>query len=227
MIKGRSSFAFLVKEPEKAQALINEWLQVYGFSLINRKGEQYYRRGDAWVDGYSYFAYQIQNDRVFLQAWRKNIFGSEMGAQIPSMTPFSYSDAINQLIDQLNLISVPTTSTPAGEPAAPVNNITQTGGSPTVQPNNFQPIDNGSNFRNNSSKTDEYFCIAAFVMAVGNFLLILLDGNVVLGGLGYLFVFVFGARGLKTKKRGLAIAALILGAVSLIMFIIKIISALK
>ena len=213
MIKGRSSFTFQVKEPEKAQALINEWLQVYKFSFVNRKGERYYRRGDAWVDGYAYFTYCIQGNQVSIQAWRKNIFGSELGAHVPSMTPFSYSDAINQLINQLNLISIPT----AGM-AALVNNAAQTGENSIMQPNNFQNV---------SSKTDEYFCIAAFIMAVGNFLLILLDGSVVLGGLGYLFVFIFGARGLKTKKRGLAIAALILGAASLVMFIVKIISALK
>lgn len=223
MIKGRSSFTVQVKEPEKAQSLINEWLQVYKFSVINQKGEQCYRCGDAWT-GYAYFNYQIQGNQVFMQAWRKNLFGSEISAHMPNVTSFSYSDMINQLLDQLQLISASnnsaTTTTATTPSAATIStNLTTQNGATMTTPTN--------NFRNVSTKTDENLSIAAFVISICNFFMILLDGGIVLGGLGYILIFAFAVRGLKTKKRNFAIAAMILGAISLIMFIIKIFANTK
>lgn len=215
MIKGRSSFTIQVKEPEKAQSLINEWLQVYKFSVINQKGEQYYRCGNVW-NGYAYFNYQIQGNQVFIQAWRKNLFGSEISAHVPNVMSFSYSDMINQLLDQLQLTG------------ASDNSTTTATVTPTVTTSTSADMTTTTNtFRSASTKTDENLSIVAFVIAICNFLMIILDGSVVLGGLGYIFVFAFSIRGLKTKKRNFAIAAMILGAVSLIMFIIKIFIAAK
>lgn len=48
MAKGRSSFTFVVQDPQRAQAIINEWLNACGFKLVTKRGEQFYSRGDIW-----------------------------------------------------------------------------------------------------------------------------------------------------------------------------------
>lgn len=217
MAKGRSSFTFYVKEPDKAQALINEWLSVYQFSSVELKGEQCYRRGDAWA-GFVYFNYQIQGNRVQLWAWKRALAG-EVG--IYTLDIFtSYRDIVNQLLEQLTLIST-------NDSATSVEASLQTKGNATMQSNQFQPNNTGNNFRNISSKTDENLCVVGFVMALLNCLLVLLDGSIALGGLGYILIFAFSARGLKTKKRNLAIAAIVLGIVSLVVFVMKIVDLMK
>lgn len=217
MKKGRDTFIFQLKEPDKAQTLINEWLQVYQFAAFNLKGEPCYRRGDTLV-GYAYFNYQMQGTTLTIWTWQHDIAGdvSIYGANIFNGT---YRDIVNQLLEKISNISLNHNQAPATVPA-------QNGANMNSQNNNYPQSSNSSNFRNLSNKTDERLCLVGFIMSLANLVLVLLDGSVALGGLGYIILFVCASRGLKTKKRNLAIAAMVLGGVSLVILVIKVISTL-
>lgn len=135
------------------------------------------------------------------------------------MSSSDYRDVTNSLLEQLDLLSK------AGQ--GMMNN----GGNMNYQNNqsfNGQPMSNpGNDFRAASNKADGTAAIVALVMSILSFLLVVLDSKVVMGGLGYLLIFLLGARGMKSDKRHLAVLAMILGAVSLVLFIFKMIDLLK
>ena len=216
MTKGRSSFSFVVQDPQRAQAIINEWLNACGFKFVTKRGEQFYSRGDVW-SGTGCFQWQIIGNTVTVWFWIPSLSGDV--DIYNTMTSSDYRDVTNSLLEQLDLLSK------AGQ--GMMNN----GGNMNYQSNqnfNGQPMSNPSNdFRAASNKADGTAAIVALVLSILSFLLVVLDSKVVMGGLGYLLIFLLGARGMKSDKRHLAVLAMILGAVSLVLFIFKMIDLLK
>lgn len=214
MKKGRDTFTFQLKEPDKAQALINEWLQAYNFTATNLKGETCYMRNDP-IMGHVFFNYQIQGNQLTLWIWQRNITKKEVSIYNFNAIGGFYRDIMNQLLEKISAISI--NQAPG---TAPVQN----GANMNSQINNSGVSNYNGNFRDLSNKTDEKLCIVGFIMALANTGLVLLGDSIALGGLGYVILFICAARGLKTQKRNLAIATIILGIVSLVIFIFKIIA---
>lgn len=212
MKKGRDTFTFQLKEPDKAQALINEWLQAYNFTVANLKDEPCYTRIDA-LTGCAFFNYQIQGSQLTLWIWQRTT--KDVSVYRSNFIGGFYRDIMNQLLEKISAISI--NQAPG---TAPVQN----GANMNSQINNSGASNSNGNFRDLSNKTDEKLCIVGFIMALANTGLVLLGDSIALGGLGYVILFICAARGLKTQKRNLAIATIILGIVSLVIFIFKIIA---
>lgn len=77
-----------------------------------------------------------------------------------------------------------------------------------------------SEFESSATKTDEKFCIAGFVIALISLALVLFSESFVPGWLFYVLAYYFAWRGLKTPKKGLAIATFVITSISLVLTIL-------
>lgn len=86
---------------------------------------------------------------------------------------------------------------------------------------------NPQDFQKSTAKRAETMALISFILSILSFLLILLsEGESAFGIFVYILIYVLAASGLKTKRRGLAIAAIVITSASLLFLIVKIIQAL-
>lgn len=78
-------------------------------------------------------------------------------------------------------------------------------------------------FEANIDRQSETLTTIAFVLSIFG-LLFSIFTDYIFGFLIYILIYAFAARGLKTKKQGLAIAAMLITSISVLVFIIKFIA---
>ncbi len=145
----------LNKPADFVQFMVNDYLQKQAFSLIDYKGEQVFRAGDAMIQGYRYLKWSYNNGIFHLEAWFKGTFGGENGLTgfVGAIPKSVYKDSLEQLITLLQQdipaqnMTTNADGTPAASPAttadgAPVMNAdgTATASTPNAIP--VQTVDN-------------------------------------------------------------------------------------
>lgn len=210
MSKGRSTFVLKVKDGKKAEEQIKDYMKAYKFKPYEKKGNKCYRGGDAML-GYRFFNYWIDGNEVTLQGWTHGAAGDFDLDTVAAMTvgkPFK--DSLQKLIKSLDATEVETKnvaskkSKTADDAKAGVKAEKKT----------------ISEFEESANKTDEKLCIAGFVIALISLALVLFSDSFVPGWLFYLLAFYFGWRGMKTKKRPLAIATMVIAGIALALTIL-------
>lgn len=68
----------LNKPDDFVNFIMNDYLTKHGFAISNWKGEQVYRAGDGFVEGYKYLKWSYNGGVFHLEAWLKGSFGKEM-----------------------------------------------------------------------------------------------------------------------------------------------------
>lgn len=206
MSKGRSTYVVKVKDAKKAEEQIQDYMKAYKFKPYEKKGTKCYRGGDAMM-GYKFFNYWIDGKEVTLQGWTHGAAGDFDLDTVAAMTvgrPFR--DSLQKLIKSMDATEVESKNV-ASKKAKTAED--------SKEGKNTSKKQTVSEFEASASKTDEKFCIAGFVISLVSLALVLFSESFVPGWIFYVLAYYFAWRGLKTQKRGLAIATFVITSISL------------
>ena len=232
MNKGRSTYTFQINcDPSVANDLVQAYIQGNKFTLQNKDGEQFYRAGDAMLEGYRYFNYSINGQTLTIQAWFKGAFG-DMSIEQNSlnMPAMNYRNSLGKLFQEIEKLNNggtnmnnnngmnfdPNTGQPINQGyQQPMN---QNYGQPMQQNNQF-----AQNFQDETTKKQEKMCEWGFWLSI--FGLLASFVGVAYGVIVYILNFYFASQGLKTRKRGKAIATIVMSIISIIIIVIQVAAA--
>ena len=227
MKKGKSTYQFPFSvEPELVKQTIMNWLGANGFTLKEKDGNYYYEEYDP-ISGRRLFEYYIQPGMVTIHAYigkykKPYLLDDSFAGSIPKS---AYKEMLAPLLQTLSGYNMPTggNGQPGADPAAaagaayqvPPNAsaVTTAGGAQTV-------TGNYEDFANAKSKSQEKLAIWGFVLSIIGLLLSFVGYT--FGLVLYMLEFYFAACGLKTKKKGFAIATLVLAGISVVILLASI-----
>lgn len=215
MKKGRSTYTFQLNcDPNLINNLVQSYIQGNEYELQQKNGEQYYRAGDAMM-GYKYFNYSISGQILTIYAWFKGAFGEVPIEQNSlNMIAMTYRNSINTLFQEIEKLN---------NGGANMNN------NMNFDPNTGQPLNQNNvsqftqTFQNETTKKQEKMCEVGFWLSLFGLLCSFM--GVAYGIIIYILNFYFASQGLKTRKRGKAIATIVLSIVSILIIIIQLVSA--
>lgn len=213
----KSEYKFQCDE-NTAKNIITQFLQANNYKeQVTKDGRKYYQFSDAMVIGF--LEYEIQNGMVTVYAYLRSekkpmpLDDSFVGALPKS----HYKSIIEPLLKalsnpgDLNSTNSETKSEeePKKEEVTPINSEKE------------ENKDAYNKFENESNKSKEKFAVVAFVISLIG--LVLSCFGFIYGFIIIFLEFYFAIQGLKTKKKGLAITAIVLASVSLLINILSII----
>lgn len=240
MKKGKSIYTFKLNcSPNLADNLIQSYIQANKYSLQSKNGEQFFKAGDAML-WYTYFNYDISGQTLTIYAWLKGLLGPvAIEKNSLNMLAMSYRNSLNTLFQGIaklnsseeisNKESLNDHNYVNASAMANQNNNQTTSYASTVQAvknNTQQPIQNAPDelaktFQEETMKKQEKMCEIGFWLSIGGVVCAL--GGVTYGILVYIMDFYFASQGLKTRKRGKAIATIVLSIISILITILQLI----
>ncbi|MBQ4583684.1 MAG: hypothetical protein IJA94_02220 [Bacilli bacterium] len=216
MKKGRSVYTFQLNcDPNLINNLIQSYIQSNQYKLQQEKGEQFYRAGDG-IQGYKYFNYSIDRQYLTISAWFKGAF-SEVPIEQNSLNvaAMSYRNSLNTLFQEINKLNnggINMNFDP--KTGQPLNNSQQFG------ENNVNQFT--QTFLNETTKKQEKMCEIGFWLSLFGLFCSLF--GVMYGILVYILNFYFAIQGLKTRKKGKAIATILLTVASTLIIVFQLIA---
>ena len=215
MNKGRSTYAFQINcDPSVANDLVQAYIQGNKFTLQNKDGEQFYRAGDAMLEGYRYFNYSINGQTLTIQAWFKGAFGDiSIEQNSLNMPAMNYRNSLGKLFQEIEKLNNGGTN---------MNNNGM-----NFDPNTGQPMQQNNqfaqSFQDETTKKQEKMCEWGFWLSI--FGLLASFVGVTYGVIVYILNFYFASQGLKTRKRGKAIATIVMSIISIIIIVLQVAAA--
>lgn len=228
MKKGKSTYQFPINvDPNLAHQTIMNWLGANSFDLKEKNGQYYYQYYDPVV-GRRLFEFYIQPGMVTINAYigkfkKPYLLDDSFAGSVPKS---AYKQALAPLFQTLSSYNVP-----GGGDAMQPGFQPQGGGNPAA-PYNVQPYASDANgaaqpvsgnyqdFANATSKSHEKLAVIGFVISIVGLLLSLVGYT--FGLLLYILEFYFAACGIKTRKKGFAIATFVLAGLSIVILVISI-----
>ena len=224
MKKGKSIYQFPINvDPNLAHQAIMNWLGANSFDLKEKDGNHYYQYYDP-VIGRRLFEFYIQTGMVTIKAYigkykKPYLLDDSFAGSVPKS---AYKQSLDPLFRTLASYSAPAGAGgiqpgPGMGQNAPYN----------IQPNAAQAFGgtsqpaagNYEDFTNAANKNNEKFAIIGFVMSIIG--LLLSFAGLMFGILLYVLEFYFAACGIKTKKKGFAIATFVLAGISVVVLVIS------
>lgn len=222
MEKGRSNYNIpITGDLQKVNQLIQSYLSADGFRQVNENGESYYQKGDGVVTELRRFHYGFSGNTLLVCAWIKGPFGDikieQNGLGGMNIGVNDYRSSLNSLFQEIQKLNV------QGNVQIFTNNmgVGQTNiGQPMYE---NTPMNNqfAQNFQNELTKKQEKLCKIGFWLSILG--LVCSFVGVAYGILIYIMDFYFAAQGLKTSKRKMAIATIILSIISIAITILWIV----
>lgn len=238
MRKGRSSYSFQLNcDTNQVNQLVQSYMSSNGFKPETKKGETYYKSGDG-IKGYTYFNYNLNGNNLTIYAWLKGAFG-EIGIEQDGLTSINmlimnYRNSLSMLFSEIEKLNTQNSNGGNNMNNNINNNITG------YDPNTGQPIygDNQNNivnnnpqnnvlnntqnannqftqtFQNENIKKQEKMCEVGFWLSIIGLLMSLF--GISYGIIIYIMNFYFASQGLKTSKKGKAIATIVLSIISIV-----------
>ena len=209
MKKGRSNYNIAFNcDKSTINNLVQSYLSESGFNIYEKKGDKYYRAGDAMI-GYKGFNYTINENNLNIEAWLDGSLGNfPLEQNSLNMMAMDYRNSLNKLFQEINRID---------------------NGGMNMNNNNFnnQNINNNQNnfaqtFQDETMKKKEKMCNVGFWLSILGLVCSLF--GVTYGVIIYIMDFYFASQGLKTRKRGKAIATIVLSIISILIVIIELIA---
>lgn len=199
-----------------AENIIMQFLKANNYKeLVTKEGKKYYKYSDALVAGF--LEYEFQNDMVIIYAYirsEKRPMALD-NSMIAVMAKSHYKDIIESLLKALSNSNDEILEKKGGE------NMEENEKKVEVPEVNQETTDTYNQFAQESEKSKEGFAVAAFVISIVG--LILSCFGWALGVIVIMLEYYFAIQGLKSKKKGLAITAIVLASLSLLINIISII----
>ena len=218
-MKGKSEYVIQFNcDANTINTLIQSYLQINGFNMYEKKGEQYYRAGDQLL-GYRGFTYAFQEQSLIINAWLDGALG-DFKLEQNNMMAVNYRNSLGTLFNEISKlnnggVNMDNNQMNGQDPNQNIDNNQINYNQQPSQPiqNNYQePINDANqfaqNFQDETNKRKEKLCEIGFWISILGVLGAL--GGVAMGLLVYVMDFYFASQGLKTKKRGKAIATIVL-----------------
>lgn len=202
-------------DPNAVNNIILSWLQTNGFKFKEKYDTKYYQSGDGIITTSRCFEYYFQGNQLTILAYLKtpkNPFPLDNG-MVGVVNTMPYANLIQELMNTINNLS--------NQNVAYAQNFGGQNPS-TVQMQGQQQYTNQaiSNFEAENDKRQGNCAIWGLVLGCLNILLCLAGYSF---GLFVLFIaYYLASMGLKSSKRGIAIAAIIIITCSLILFVMKV-----
>lgn len=232
MKKGRSNYTLQFNcDENKINQLMQSYLSANGFVSYEKKGEQYFRAGDQMM-GYKGLIYFIQGQQITINAWLDGALGNfPLEQNSLNVMAMNYRNSLSTLFKEIEGGNTMNNNVNNGQmnfdpnTGQPINqNIQQTTGDPVNQINTEQPQNNFSQtFQDENQKKQEKMCEIGFWLSILG--LVCSFFGVAYSIFVYIIDFYFASQGLKTKKRGKAIATIVLSIISILIIIIELIVA--
>lgn len=215
MSKGKTEFHFTVNaDPTLVEAVIRNYLYANKFAQQPREGANYYFFNDPMIKGMRSLEYYINGNEVKILAYvgtfeKPHTLEGFVGA----VQKQSYRNDLNPLFEELKKLE--NASPQAVEAAAAMG-----------QANPYDvntPVQNDSlnTFMEQNDRKKETQTIIGFVVSLVGLLLSCFGFTY--GVILWILEFYFAIQGLKTKKKGLAIATIVIACASIVIFIGEII----
>ncbi len=222
MKKGKSNYSFIINaEPLMVHNTIQSFLAANGFAPKFQDGITYYEAYDL-ISGLRYFEYYINGNQVTILAYigrftKPLLLDNSFAGSVPKQAYKNLLETLFQALNSLNYSQGQSVNMAGQMPyGQPVN---MTGQMPQGQAMNIAQQTNV--FVDNANKQKETLTIIGFVISVIGLILSCFG---VTYGLVILFLEItFAVNGLKTSKKGLAIATLVLAGVSFLILIFYVI----
>lgn len=236
MKKGKSNYTLQFRgDSNTINQLMQSYLSANGFSLTEKKGEQYFRAGDQMM-GYRGLTYSIQNQTITINAWLDGALGNfPLEQNSLNMMAMNYRNSLSTLFQEIENLNGGTTINNTNQnqenydsqTGQPINqNYQQPTGQTVNQVNMQQPQNNFSQtFQNENQKKQETMCEIGFWISILG--LISSFAGIVMGLFVYIMDFYFASQGLKTRKKGKAIATIVLSIISILIVIGQLIIAVN
>lgn len=228
MSQGKTVFKFNVNaDSSLVEATIRNWLTANKFSFDPKSGLNYYAFNDPMLKGKRGFEYYINGSEVtilaYLGTYKKP---QELEGFVAAVMKQDYRNVLAPLFEEIKKLegggAVNTAATAAYSTTQAEGNMaasqTNTGAQATGAVNN----NSLNTFMEQNQKKQETLVIVGFVMSLIG-LLISFCG-VTYGVLLILLEYYFAIQGIKTKKKGLAIATIVIASVSIVLFIANILA---
>lgn len=224
MKKGRSNYNIAFNcDKSTINNLVQSYLSESGFNIYEKRGDKYYRAGDAML-GYKGFNYTINENNLNIEAWLDGSLGNfPLEQNSFNMLAMDYRNSLNKLFQEINRIDNGGMNMNNNN----FNNQNINNNQMNYDPNTGQPINNNQNnfaqtFQDETMKKKEKMCEIGFWISIlgliGSF------AGIAMGLLVYIMDFYFASQGLKTRKRGKAIATIVLSIISILIVIIELIA---
>lgn len=212
MAKKKSEFRFIVNaDPAAINTVINNFLTAHQFTPVAKPGANYFLCND-FINGKRSLEYYVNGNEVIIFAYmgtfeRPQALEGFVGA-VPKQAYKKILDTLFQELQKLNM--------QGGNYSQPVNGQYQ-----QVNMSNGMPQQGEDVFAEQANKNKEKWTIVGFVMSIIGLLLSFVGYTY--GVILLILEFYCGAQGLKTKKRGLAIATIVIASISLVIVLAEII----
>lgn len=233
MKKGRSTYTLQFKsDSDTIEKLMQSYISANGFTFIEKKGEQYFRAGDQMM-GYRGLTYSISGQIITINAWLDGVLGDfPLEQNSLNMMAMNYRNSLSTLFQEIENLNGGNTLN---------NNVNQNNNGMNFDPQTGQPINQNLNnqmnynnpqiqnnqtqfsqtFKIENQKKQETMCEIGFWISIlgllGSF------AGIMMGLFVYILDFYFASQGLKTKKRGKAIATIVLSIISIIIVLVQLV----
>ena len=214
MKKGKSTYQFPINvDPNLAHQTIMNWLGANSFELKEKNGQYYYQYYDPIV-GRRLFEFYIQPGMVTINAYigkfkKPYLLDDSFAGSVPKA---AYKQTLEPLFLTLSSYNAPQPG--YGTPGAPYN----------VQPHASASADgtqaasgNYEDFAKATNRSYERMAVIGFVLSIVGLLLSFIGYTY--GVLLYALEFYFASCGIKTKKKGFAIATFVLAGLSVLILV--------
>lgn len=224
MEKGKSTYQFPFSvEPELVKQTIMNWLGANGFTLKEKDGNYYYEEYDP-ISGRRLFEYYIQPGMVTIYAYigkykKPYLLDDSFAGSIPKS---AYKEMLAPLLQTLSGYNMPAggNGQPGADPAAAAYQVQPNADAVSTSGGAQPGSGNYEDFANAKSKSQEKLAVWGFVLSIIGFLLSF--AGYAFGLVLYMLEFYFAACGMKTKKKGLAIATFVLAGISIVILLASI-----
>lgn len=208
---------------QTVNGVVASWLQANGFIQTTQDGYPFYLSNNM-LTGVRCFEYCFQGNQLVIQGYLQSpkrplaldsgIFGVAYTAP--------YANLIQELIRKVSALPPMSVNSPQTVIA-----LGQFLPQPPMDPAQGDVVAQAAaGFEESAEKKNGNFAIAGFIASLLSFVLVF-TGIIYVGGLGYLIIYGLSITGLKSKKKkGFAIAAIVITSISLILFILLFILAL-
>jgi hypothetical protein len=223
MKKGKSNYNLTFNSDSTlVNNIVQSYLKESGFNMYEKKEKKYYRAGDAML-GYKGFNYSINGNNLIIEAWLDGALGDfPLEQNSLNMLAMDYRNSLNKLFQEINKLNNGGMNMNNNFNNQNINNQMN------YDPNTGQPINNNNNnfvqsFQDETMKKKEKMCEIGFWLSILGLVCSLF--GVTYGVIIYIMDFYFASQGLKTTKRGKAIATIVLSIISILIVIIELIIA--
>ena len=210
--KGKTEYRFTIQNTQDAEQKIQSWLSANSFQQVQEDGVVYYRGGDAML-GYRFFEYSINGSQLVLYAYLGSFKKPKALADglAGSMAIIPYKNALEPLIAALNNNTTEADSITSAQ-QIPVYEQPQRA---VQQQNTYGEFKQATNKRNNTCAEISFWI--SLLMLLASFT------GIIAGAIIVIFNYYLAVQGLKSDKKGKAIAAIIMSSISIIIIIVKLI----